>query len=172
MIFEVLTKKEKQKSLLRFFDVLAAEGTEETKVLSIQLIILPILRSELEKIPYTSELEKGQAPSSWSYILELKDSSSKPESSGKDADSDSKILDTESTAASSAPVETATPATTTPTASPSTFPDIAIDDHFTRKFIKEALVHNGSSVEMTRNFGEKLQIELLKVSTLMIEYLW
>ena len=161
MIFNVLTKKDKQKSLNRFFDVLAAEGTEETKVLSIQLIILPILRSDLEKIPYTSELEKGQAPSSGSYILELKDC--RPESSfGSYVESDSKLLDSELNAVSSTSAQQCE----------HPLPDISVNQQFIRRFIKEALVHNSSSVDTTRNVGEKLQIELLKVSTLMIEFLW
>ena len=137
MVTHVLNNEQRHKVLMRFFDVLASEGTEETKVLSIELIVLPILNVRQKQ-------NKGHHKSYWestkgSWITEASDST--------------KVFMEENQSLENAKEDL-----------PSTN-NTVLDAQFASRFMKDALLKGASG----RGFGDRLQIELLKISSLLIE---
>jgi len=137
MVTKVLTRELKHKVLMRFFDVLASEGTEETKVLSLELIVLPILSAGTYK--HVDHHKSYWEPTKLSWITELSYESQKflkGKESNETVNQEKESNDEQ-----------------------------VVDAIFVKRFMQEALLKGSSN----RGFGDRLQTELLKVSTLLIE---
>ncbi len=116
-----LSIDQKKRVMQRFFPVIASEGIEELKVLSIQFLILPMLRNDFE-----SSVDAKKIP--------------KEKDQGFEAN----------TAIANTPIES-----------------LILDRDLTHTFMKEVLLHGGK----TRIYGSRLSIELLKLSSLLLQYM-
>lgn len=123
-----LSIDQKKRVMERFFPVIASEGIEELKVLSIQFLILPMLRNDFERSINKKQNQKGKNDSSVKA-----DSPVDINSSTSDSDGCCRIL----------------------------------DKVLTKSFIKEVLLQSGKS----RSYGCRLSIELLKLSSLLLQYM-
>lgn len=114
-----LSVDQKRRVLQRFFPVISSEGIEELKVLSIQFLILPMLKKDFQS------------------LLE--------EKARKQNNLNKSDVDTEKDSA----------------------PAYVLDKDLTSTFIKEVVLQGGKS----RSFGSRLNIELLKLSSLLLEFM-
>ena len=144
-----LTPDQKKHILSRFFALLNSEGTEDTKVLSIQILVLPMLQGLLVPAgPSLCGKLIGQ-PALESSVEKMAASAA-----GEKTRSDTSAIDSQidESVASRAPKHAR---------------DV-IDDHVLRRFVKEALFEGGK----TRRCGNRLIVELLKISSILLEFFW
>ena len=132
-----VSDEQKKHIITRFFALLNSEGTEDTKVLSIQILILPMLRALLNPHSETSNIGQPALEDS----LESKADSVNTAA----ADEDKGGISPVSKSARS-----------------------VVDSQFLRRFVKEGLLHGGAP----RRCGNRLCVELLKMSSLFLEYFW
>ena len=118
-VTNVLTEERKRHVIERFFALLAGEGPEETKVLSIQLIVFPLLLSTFSRQQKANDSTKLHPD--------------------PDAEQHSKAMDTSKEVFGSDSV---------------------------RKFVKGVLFKEGKLAI----YGDRLRVELLRLSTLLIEF--
>lgn len=141
MVTKRLTDQQKKKVLMRFFDVLGSYGSEETKTLSIQLLILPILKYEREKQVMKNKKQAVSCarPTEGSWIKKMNENDRKflGDAFIQEVLKDETVFQLND----------------------------VVDINFVRKFVKEALLQWA----LERCYGDRLQIELLKISTLLIE---
>jgi len=141
-VSEVLSVDQKRHVMARFFALLASEGTEETKVLSIQLLVLPMLQSDFEKIISKPCHDDGQPPSKGSWINERSSSEDYRNLTGRRENVTKAVGETK---------------------------DVVVDEKIIRKFVKDALFRGGQN---SRHYGDRLNVELLKLSSILLEYIW
>ena len=149
MASHVLGADQKKNVVQRFFALLGSEGSEETKLLSIQLLVLPMLKNDFEMISSSgSESLEGQSAikGSWAAKVKInwKNVKSKPLVPGMRQDN------------------------TEGSKSEGVKPSGIVNKDMARKFVHEVLFQDG----IMRNCGSRLNVELLKLSILLLEYLW
>lgn len=155
-VTKVLSLHQKHKLLQRFFQVVGSEGNDESKVLSIQLLILPMLREHLDREHLKIGLGGRAPPTKGSLMYKrahMHDTEKNNESKKEDAKADEKGKDGSSKAHDAKPEKSRSE---------------LVDMDFIRKFMTEALLQSGNPVARS----DRLHIELLKISTLLIEFLW
>ena len=118
---------QKKQVIQRFFALLAGESTEETKALSIQLLLFPLLTSTL----------KPQGNLDGDEDAETSPDKSKPDETA--------MKDDEKSAAESLAL---------------------VDSWMIQKFVNEILYDKGHPI----NSGDRLKVELLRVTNLLLEY--
>ena len=138
-----LSIDQKRRVMQRFFPVIASEGIEELKVLSIQFLILPMLKHDFES----------------SLGLKGRNDNKKMDSQGKE--SNTTMFDTMHNNATNTPVKIET------SALQDSSKIRVLDDKLTNTFIAEVLLQGGKS----RTYGSRLNIELLKLSSLVLEFM-
>jgi len=132
MVTLELNLEQKKKLLRRFFLVIGGEGNDEVKVLSIQLLILPLIREGLEQENVNGKLRGEQPPTKGSLAYKA----TPKENDGDKGNKNSEVSRSE-----------------------------LVGIEFIRSYMK--VMKDGSSPR-----SERLHIELLKVSSLLIEFLW
>ena len=137
-VTQVLSIEQKKKLLQRFFLVIGSDGNDESKVLCLQLLILPLLREGLRKENTSIKLVGGRPPTRGSHVYNTM-------SSPKRDEDDEKKID-----------------------KPERSRSELVDIDFIRKFMKDALLQDHKISARS----DRLNVELLKVATLFIEYLW
>lgn len=164
-VCNVLSIEQKRRVIQRFFPVIASEGIEELKVLSIQFLILPMLKNDLER---SLELKNRKKDAE----LDLDKNDSNP-SANVTVTPDTKEPSHSSTGNSEAePCAQITPAVPGTNDLPETNHNSSshvsvLDSELASTFIKEVLLHGGKS----RSFGSRLNIELLRLSSLFLEFM-
>jgi hypothetical protein len=132
-VSSVLSLDKKKHVMQRFFALLAGEGPEETKVLSIQLIVFPMIKSLFQDtVP----------PGKMAVYARKATEIDTPSVRGETADSDENAK-----------------------ASLLTGADV-FDTSMVSTFVKEVLFKDGSPAV----HGDRLRVELLRLSTLLLEY--
>jgi hypothetical protein len=129
-VSEKLTTDQKKQIVQRFFALLAGESTEETKTLSIQLVVYPMLRSALQFSARAKTKPNSQ---------DTDPMAAEAKSEGSKADASSTLGDTL---------------------------EQFLDATVVKKFVNEVLFHNGNPIVC----GDRLRVELLKISNLLLEY--
>ncbi len=165
-VCNVLSLEQKRRVIQRFFPVIASEGIEELKVLSIQFLILPMLKNDLERSLEFKNREKDAK-------LDLEKNDSNP-AANVAVTPDTKVPLHSSIGISESESETCaqiTPAVQGTMDRPETKHNSShvsvLDSELTSTFIKEVLLHGGKS----RSFGSRLNIELLRLSSLFLEFM-
>jgi hypothetical protein len=146
MVSHVLTFAQKKQVMKRFFSLLAGESSEETKVLSIQLLIFPMIAASYRKLQETStsssipptDGDKAMA------IVAQEGTSGGDSIPPTDGDKDMAVVAQEGTSGG----------------------DRLVDAAVLEKFVKEVLFHRGSPISC----GDRLKVELLKLSDLFLVY--
>lgn len=130
-VSSVLSLDKKLQVMQRFFALLAGEGPEETKVLSIQLIVFPMIKSLFQDTRALGEMHPRKA-------TEIDPLSAR----GETADSDENTKAVLRTGAD------------------------VFDASMVSTFVKEVLFKDG----IPAVHGDRLRVELLRLSTLLLEY--
>lgn len=145
----MLPLDKKKHVMHRFFSLLAGEGPEETKVLSIQLIVMPMLLNTLPPVgerfgkPCSSAEPEGD-------VLKARNSSA-----------------ADSATASSTTVKVDQKTKDDASVVPDSAENLLVDAAMVKKFVQEVLLKNGSPAL----YGDRVRVELLRVSTLLIRSL-
>jgi len=128
-----LAPDQKRHVMERFFAIFSSEGTEETKVLSIQLLVLPMLKSEFES-KGVQKIGQPNVTCSWAEKV-LGENNRQGETEHEGARVEEKSV---------------------------------IDKAILHKFIDDVLFQDGTP----RCYGGRLNVELLKMSNLLLKYRW
>jgi len=132
MVCNVLTLEQKKRVMQRFFSHLASTGIEETKVLAIQLLILPMLKNDFEVAycpPHANAIETS--------IISQSDATTRMEANNIPNDRKERT-------------------------------HLVLGEQLISRFVAEVLLHGGKS----RIFGNRLSVELLKLSSILLEFMW
>ena len=139
-----LTIDQKKRVMQRFFPVIASDGIEELKVLSIQLLILPMLKNDFES-SLKSKPKKSDGIKTDSNLDDIQLSENEPISNSNAMELTSEQKEMNSSLGCSN----------------------ILDSELTNTFIAEVLLQGGKS----RTYGSRLSIELLKLSSLLLEFM-
>ena len=151
-----MTKDQMKNILSRFFVILNGDEADDIKILTLQILVLPLLQSLLlpqhPSAPSVSEDGGGDG---------IGDGIGHPALEGS----------VEALAAASSGIHKSTAGekdgTRDSSAVSSTAKEI-IDDHILSRFLNEAILPAGSR----RRYGSRLTAELLKMSSLLLEFFW
>jgi hypothetical protein len=150
-----ISLEQKRRVMLRFFPVIASEGIEELKVLSIQLLVLPMLKEDFQNM---SETVPNSTPVFMKdYIKGETNTGTAGDATMEDADEKNGTSD-EFLHLSHAKdkVERAVESN-----------ERVLNTDLTSQFVAEVLV-NGSK---DRTYGSRLSIELLKLCSLLLDFM-
>jgi len=160
-----ISLEQKRRVMLRFFPVIASEGIEELKVLSIQLLVLPMLKHDFENVrvePSSADEQTTLSPGVKEVVMEdeIKHGIGKGEGAGL-SDSvmvgiEEKDLSPDDPSNGKDKVEVVVG-----------FTERVLNKELTGQFVAEVLV-NGSN---HRTYGSRLSIELLKLCSLLLDFM-
>jgi hypothetical protein len=158
---------QKKRVMQRFFPVIASDGIEELKVLSIQLLILPMLKNDFESSLESNamDVQKEKLNSNTKQTNGLENEAKSDSINSNNAKENDTIQGANETMTTSITEDATTNANSNKNDTSSK--NRVLDSELTSTFIAEVLLQGGKS----RTYGSRLSIELLKLSSLLLEFM-
>lgn len=165
-----ISLEQKRRVMLRFFPVIASEGIEELKVLSIQLLVLPMLKHDFENVGIelsSADEQQAVSPGVKEVVMEddIKHCVGKGEGAGLINSIMGGIEEKDDNLKSKLSPEVSNDKDTVEDVVG--FTERVLNKELTSQFVAEVLV-NGSK---HRTYGSRLSIELLKLCSLLLDFM-